>query len=435
MRIGSWVAGLVVTGLVGSAAPAADQERKLIQYGWGPKTPAYVAQNIRQMETKPFDGVAMVLDRNSFNHVFYNRELDDEQTEAYLRDLAGIKWEKFTDNFLMMYCRSNMDWFSEEDWGADGWVLRNVRLSAKAAKVGRCAGIFFDVESFWGRRPWWYARQPGADQRSFAEYERIVRRRGAQFMAALQDEYPGLVFLTSYLVSNPGAYAEVRREPDRARHSQLLQDGDEGLWPAFVNGMLDGAKGESVIADGHLRSYYHQERSEYEDAIRSARRKLTEGRPLGFDNDAPSRGWDRLLRQRAEPIEPKTAGIPRVAGPPPEIDGRLDDDAWKGAAELGPFVTYVESPIYELSTETRAYVAYDRTHLYVAFRCREPGAHALPSLGRPQAAVQHVVEMQRSLRQAVIRARGARVAGGLDVRVDAAGGGRLRHLFPGRFLP
>ena len=443
------MAGWLIAGVVvclASGTGAAEQDKKLIQYGWDVRTPAYVAANIGQMEEKPFDGVAMLLNRHAFNHVFYNRELDDEQTQTYLNDLASIRWDKFTDNFLMMYCRSNMDWFSEEDWGPDGWVLHNVRLCGKATKAGRCVGIFFDTESFWGRRPWWYAKQPGADQRSFAEFQAMVRKLGAQFMDALQDEHPDLVFLMPYMLSNPNTYTQVRNEPDRAKHSDLLKDGDEGLWPAFVNGMLVAVRGKTAIIDGHLRSYYHQELADYtqgvrriregaqgtdrlidsdiwhkyqhhvraahgiyadfycnmlplrlrssnmtdderarwlehnvyyslktsdkyawyyneymnwwedrhvppymEGAIRSAKRKLAAGQPLGFENDAPSRGWRDLLIQREATIEPKTAGIPRVTGDAPTIDGQLDDDAWKRAAELGPFVAYVEAPIYELS--------------------------------------------------------------------------------------
>lgn len=137
MKNTTLVAGLLVASLTVSATAAGHENKKLIQYGWGPPTPGYVAKHIRQMETRPFDGVAMILDRHSFNHVFYSRELDDEQTQAYLDDLAAIQWEKFTDNFLMMYCRSNMDWFSEEDWGPDGWVLRNVRLCRAGHIEGR----------------------------------------------------------------------------------------------------------------------------------------------------------------------------------------------------------------------------------------------------------------------------------------------------------
>lgn len=462
---------LLVALAAGIAAPAPGEgeAKKLVQYGWDVQFPGYVAANIREMEKKPFDGIMMRTDRTSFSHVFYNRELDDEATKNYLKAMESIKWEKFTDSFFTLLVRSNMDWFSDEDWAPDGWVLRNVRLCAKAAKVGRCVGIWMDTESYWGRRPWTYAAQPHADEKSFVEFEKIVRKRGAQFMEALQEEFPDLVLLTSYLLANPTAYGEARKTTDAARRSEILKDDNEGLWPAFVNGMVDGIKGKAVIVDGHEKSYYHQELPEYtqavarmregaegvknlidpkiwpkyqeyvqaghgiyvdfycnmlplrtrssaltdeekarwvehnvyyalktsdkyawiyseymnwwenstvppylQDAIRSAKSKVAEGKPLGFKNDAPSRGWNELWSLRANPAKPKTARIQRLSGTPPRIDGKLNDPVWKKATPLGPFVAYLEAPIYELSSKTKAYAAYDRKNLYVAFGCREP---------------------------------------------------------------
>ena len=102
----------------------------LVQYGFDVQGPAYVAEHIREMEKKPFDGIMMRTGPNGFSHAFYNKKLNDAETAACLEAMKNIKWEKFTDNFFMMYSRSTMDWFSEEDWAPDGWVLRNVRLCA-----------------------------------------------------------------------------------------------------------------------------------------------------------------------------------------------------------------------------------------------------------------------------------------------------------------
>ena len=139
------VTGLLVASLTVSAAAAGHENKKLIPHGWGPPTPGYVAKHIRQMETRPFDGVAMILDRRSFNHVFFSRELDDEQTQAYLDDLAAIQWEKFTDNFLMMYCRSNMDWFSEEGWRPVYAKIQALETFHRLKLDGRIARIMEDL--------------------------------------------------------------------------------------------------------------------------------------------------------------------------------------------------------------------------------------------------------------------------------------------------
>jgi hypothetical protein len=457
-----------VTAMAAAASGAQARPKKLIQYGWDIKEPAYVAEHIREMEQKPFDGLMTRTNADGFSHIFFNKTLDEPQTAAYLEAMKSIPWEKFTDNFFMMYSRSNMDWFSEEDWAPDGWVLRNVRLCAWAAKVGRCVGVCFDPEWFWGRSPWTYQEQPRAKEKSFAEFEQIVRKRGAQFMEALQEEYPDLVVHTFFLVSDPRMFKEARKEADPIRRSERTQPESYALWPAFIHGMLDAVEGQTVITDGDEWAYYintaqafnecvqmmhegvrlmfdpqvwpryqqhvqaahaiyvdylcnllphrltvcsnltPEERGRYaehntyyalqtsdqyvwmyseymdwwtgqrvppylEEAIRSARRKIAHGEPLGFEVvEAISRSNQQVWAQRAAAIEPQTAQIRRLVEAPPVIDGKLEDTAWPNATALSPFVAYVEAPEYDLSATTEAQVAYDDNHLYVAFRCAEP---------------------------------------------------------------
>ena len=126
MRTRSSIVGMVVAGFVVSVVSAAGLEKKLIQYGWDCQSPAYIAEHVREMEKHPFDGIVTRAD--SFSNVFAVKDLDDAKTAGYMEAMASIKWGKFTDNFFMMYSRSNMDWFSERDWGPEGWVLRNARL-------------------------------------------------------------------------------------------------------------------------------------------------------------------------------------------------------------------------------------------------------------------------------------------------------------------
>jgi len=228
--------------------------KKLIEYGWGVRQPSYVSEHIREMEKKPFDGIILG-DHANFSDVFWHKELDEKRVAADLKAMASIKWEKFTDNFYMMWARSNMDWFSEEDWAPEGWVLRNARLCAKAAKVGGCVGVCFDAEWFWGRSPWTYKAQPHHDEKSFAEFEAMVRKRGAQFMDAMEEEYPGLVVHTFFLLSY---FRDVAIEPDPAKRSKLLEPKTYALLPAFVNGMLDAADPDTTITDGNEKSYYYK---------------------------------------------------------------------------------------------------------------------------------------------------------------------------------
>ena len=110
-----------------------------------------------------------------------------------------------------------------------------------------------------------------------------------------------------------------------------------------------------------------------EDAIRSAKRKVANGEPLGFDIVSLCRRSNKQLSEDRAGVKPQTAKIRRLTGRAPAIDGKVDDAAWKNATELGPFVAIVEAPEYNLAATTRAHVTYDEKNLYVAFQCKEPG--------------------------------------------------------------
>jgi len=251
--------------------------KKLIEFGWDVPSPAYLARNIRRMEERPFDGVMIKMGGpaslgseegaeagiveavtvggvNDYSQVFRAREVDERAYRADLDALSRIEWDRFTDNFAMMFAASDMDWFSEEDWGPDGWVLRNVGMCARVARAGRCKGLTFDAEPYWREGPWKYEAQPWAGEKSYAEYEEIVRKRGAQFMARIQDEFSEPVIHTFFLNS---LFPHVAKEPDPAKRSEMLKGEFYGLVAAFLNGMLDAAAPGTIITDGNEESYYY----------------------------------------------------------------------------------------------------------------------------------------------------------------------------------
>jgi len=61
--------------------------------------------------------------------------------------------------------------------------------------------------------------------------------------------------------------------------------------------------------------------------------------------------------------------------PPPEIDGKLDDEAWKKATPVRGFIQKEPDRGKPATDDTEAYVVYDRHNLYLGFRCydKEPG--------------------------------------------------------------
>ena len=68
----------------------------------------------------------------------------------------------------------------------------------------------------------------------------------------------------------------------------------------------------------------------------------------------------------------------------PVLDGRLDDDAWKGAQPLTRFVQYEPVDSVLPPTESVGWVTYDSRHLYVAFRAYEPDPTKLRGAMHPR---------------------------------------------------
>ena len=221
--------------------------KKLIEYGWDVPYPDQVRKDIRAMEKKPFDGVIFRL--REWNHAFDPRPWDEAQLKPQFDDLAAIEWKTFTDNFLCLYAANNwnMNWFDDQQWKH---IEANLRLYAKAGKIGRCAGIVFDPEPY-GDNPWAY---PGKNKdRPFSEVEAQVYKRGAQFMTAIQAEMPSARVLTFF---HQSLFDKLLDMPDAPKRQLQLSKQRWCLLSAFWNGVLDAAGPGVRIIDGYENSYY-----------------------------------------------------------------------------------------------------------------------------------------------------------------------------------
>ncbi len=233
---------------------AGPPEKRLLEYGWDVPRPTFVAEHIREMEQRPFDGLLMRVPE--IGQIF--EPTKHEIPAAELAALEAIEWDRFTDNFLMMYAASKMDWFSDTDWEA---VVHNVRQVSRAAQAGRCVGVCFDCEPY-GANPWHYPTQPHADEYSFAQFEAKVRERGAQFMDAVEAQMEAPVVHTFFLTTLGEVTMAARARSPEARE-QALRDAGYGLYPAFVNGMLDAMDPDTVLTDGNEPAYYYHDKAQY----------------------------------------------------------------------------------------------------------------------------------------------------------------------------
>ncbi len=260
---------LVVTFLLTFYLPTTATEnsstpKKLIEYGWDAPAPNFYRQHLQEMEQQPFDGIILKL--NAGKEVFKKTAYPNAAFTQDRRDLAATKSTRFTDNFVVMWSGMDdgWDWFDDNDWAT---AAQNMQNFAKTAKIGRFRGIAFDSEPYTTTSPWKYRQQPRQQQKTFTQYQRQVRKRGAQFIQALQTQQPGTQVLTFGLLS---WMKDLWATPTTAiKLQQQLANHDYGLWPAFVNGMLDAAKPQTVIIDGHEWAYYFY-KTEWFDAVRDS---------------------------------------------------------------------------------------------------------------------------------------------------------------------
>ncbi|WP_310417177.1 hypothetical protein [Chamaesiphon sp. OTE_8_metabat_110] len=238
--------------------------KKIIEYGWDAPTPNFFRQQIRQMEQRRFDGVILKL--NAGKEVFKKTPYPNAAFTQDRRDLAATKSSRLTDNFVVMWSGmdNGWDWFNDADWAA---AEKNIQNFAKTAKAGGFRGIAFDSEPYTTSSPWKYRQQPQQQGKTFARYQQQVRKRGAQFIRAIQASQPqaqvltfGLLSWMKDLWSNPVSKTNLQ---------QQLASHDYGLWPAFINGMLDAARSGVTIIDGNEWAYYYY-KTEWFDAAREA---------------------------------------------------------------------------------------------------------------------------------------------------------------------
>jgi len=108
-----------------------------------------------------------------------------------------------------------------------------VSLQKRRERDG-AVGIAFDPEPY--VNPWIYPNLPRAKEKSFKEYRQQVRKRGAQFIQALQQKLPGVKVLTLF----------QRAISQNSWMSLILRNGcvsfsQQSMAFAFLNGILDAS--------------------------------------------------------------------------------------------------------------------------------------------------------------------------------------------------
>ena len=245
-------------------------EKKIMEFSWASPDTREYSQNTKLYDSGPFDGISVKLTKevgggNIFmveNWAAVSEEIKEQEYER----IKAIKAKSTLEhNFLVLYGASQMDWFSDEDWNQ---VEKYLRFAANLAKIGNLKGILWDPEPYKpGKNPWRMSEQPDRSDRTYYDYYLQVRKRGAQFIKIIQDEFPGLTILSlrelsDYQTASPFSQASLPLIDKKQSMTTL-----EGAWWAlhlpFTLGILDTIDDEVVFIDGNEEAYYYTSALEY----------------------------------------------------------------------------------------------------------------------------------------------------------------------------
>jgi hypothetical protein len=274
--------------------------RKLIEFGWDEPDTGFLKKNQQVVERTPFDGCVFHVMSSTAGKPAENftwlcwgrRRFAEEELTAAFEDLRSISWTRFQHNLLRFNVTpGDLDWFDDFDA-----VLANARLAARLVRVGHCRGILLDTEQY-EKGIFNYRKQRDGARKSWPEYADQARRRGREFMTALQEEAPDLTLMATFGPSLLWRQSQQGKKP--------LAECDYGLLVPFFDGMIDAARGQTLIVDGYELSYGFREQARFDqayDAMRvkaadlmkvpdAYRRVVFAGFGIWLDNDWRRRGW------------------------------------------------------------------------------------------------------------------------------------------------
>lgn len=220
--------------------------KKLIEFGWDYPNVSFLKANLVRMEKTPFDGVVFSFDFDIYN-AFDTTQRPDLQFQY--KDLSEIQWKKFTDNFLFVRgaSLSGAHWLDDNSWVK---IVQNLKKVSKALAISKAKGIGFDPEYYYNDstlNPWTY-RASWYHNLSYEEVGSYVRKRGKQLVQALQTFKPDVKILCFWLLDLVDMQSKQRP----------ISETGMGLYPFFVEGMLEGKNNPDEIIDGNESSYWYQ---------------------------------------------------------------------------------------------------------------------------------------------------------------------------------
>ncbi|MBI2302621.1 MAG: beta galactosidase jelly roll domain-containing protein [Armatimonadetes bacterium] len=249
---------LLLPALLHAEPITVGEGKLLIEWGWDEPSPAYLRANAARMDTYGFDGTIFhaepTHDGKAANFAWEcwgNKCFEWDDFAANLADLkaANAALTHMTANFLRFNsCPGNVDWLDDAGFAV---VAHNASLAGRLAREGGCRGLMFDIEQY-NDQLFAYPGQKHKDK-TFADYEAIVRQRGKELMQGFCHDYPDITVLLTY------GYGITGIGGDRSKASY-------GLLKNLIDGMLDGCTDQALIVDAYEGAYSFRVMREFASA-------------------------------------------------------------------------------------------------------------------------------------------------------------------------
>jgi hypothetical protein len=206
--------------------------------------------------------------------MFETEKLDPADFQQAIEDLKATKFVKLTDNFIATQSSPASVDFFDPKWSN---ICYNASLFARVAKQGGCKGLMFDPEMY-NQQIWSYIVPPENKPRpghTLEEYRLQARRRGAEWIRAINAEFPDVTLLC--LFGPAQLYLESGGEAKR------LESAGNVLLSAFYDGVCEAATPETILVDGYESSYGYRRLAEFENGRTHI---LEDARKLSMNPDA-----------------------------------------------------------------------------------------------------------------------------------------------------
>jgi TolB protein len=169
-----------------------------------------------------------------------------EAVAATIETLKRIQWGPMTDNFLWYRLLDS----SDQKFGADlnndaDWVAvqSNAALAARVCREAKLVGFMLDTEQYTRYLPA-KGEEAGGPFPFGRDTAEVLRKRGAQWMRAVQAEFPEIV-IDIYFAWSPDLDAA---------------DFLKGVRP-FLDGMLDSIEAPARLVHGYENTFYYGQRA------------------------------------------------------------------------------------------------------------------------------------------------------------------------------